>query len=148
MTQLFLRRLIIICLAIVVSGSAITVAYAPQAAPIKTGIQTYVKPVLDVTGTVGGAITLGKSAIVQFLKHWKPRPVWVASDSARAVDLPEPEGARWVATQPIPHSAAIFSIWARSRIDGSPSRKIMASGCFCKSRVSTRSTAVRSVIKP
>ena len=35
----------------------------------------------------------------------------------------------------IPHSAAIFSIWARSRTDGSPSRKIVARGCFCGSRV-------------
>jgi hypothetical protein len=75
MTQLFLRRVIVICCAFLVFGSTITVAYAPQAAPVRANIQTYVKPVLDVTGTVGGAITLGKSAIVQFLKHWKPRPI-------------------------------------------------------------------------
>jgi hypothetical protein len=75
MTQLFLRRLIISCLAIVITGSAITVAYAPQGAPLKNGIQAYAKPLLDVTGTVGGAITVGKTAVVHFLKHWKPRPI-------------------------------------------------------------------------
>jgi hypothetical protein len=75
MTQLFLRRLIIICLAIVVSGSAITVAYAPQAAPIKAGIKTYVDPAIDYTGKLGGVIGVGKLAIDQFLKHWKPRPI-------------------------------------------------------------------------
>ena len=49
---------------------------------------------------------------------------------------------------PIPHSAAIFSIWAKSRMDGSPSRKIVASKGSCGRCVITRSTAVQSVIVP
>jgi len=58
-----------------VTGSAITVGYAPQAAPIRANIQTYVNPVLDYTGKLSGPITIGTLVFNQVRKYWKPRPI-------------------------------------------------------------------------
>jgi hypothetical protein len=75
MTQLFLRRLIIICCAFLVVGSTLTVAYAPQAAPIKTSIKSYVDPALEYSQKLGGAIGIGSLVFGQIRKHWKPHPI-------------------------------------------------------------------------
>jgi hypothetical protein len=73
--QALLRRLIIICLAILIPGTAITIAFAPQAEPIKTSIKTYVDPALDYTQKLGGAIGVGTFVANQIRKRWKPHPI-------------------------------------------------------------------------
>lgn len=75
MTQLFLRRLIIICCALLVFVSAMTVGYAPQAEPVRAKIHTYVDPVLDYSQKLGGPIAFGTFALNQLRKLWKVHPV-------------------------------------------------------------------------
>jgi hypothetical protein len=75
MTQLsatFLaRRIMIVCLVILMLATGIAIATAPQAKPIRDNVQAYGDPLLKYTSMVGGSIPLVQ--IVKALVHrgWK-----------------------------------------------------------------------------
>src|SRR5437667_1596769 len=104
-----------------------------------TGVQTCALPILSDRGRKLARASVQEhrvydeaveraSQIISWSRHNRR-----AGSYASAAELSYP---------PIPHSAAIFSIWAKSRMDDSPSRKIVASKGSCGRCVITRSTAV------
>jgi hypothetical protein len=71
MTQLsakiLTRRIMIVCLVILIPATGIAIATAPQAKPIRDNVQAYGEPVLKYTSMVGGSIPLVQ--IVKALVH-------------------------------------------------------------------------------
>ena len=75
MTQLsakFLaRRIMIVCLVILIPATGIAIVTVPQAKPIKDSVQAYGEPVLKYTSMVGGSIPLVQIVKALVHKGWK-----------------------------------------------------------------------------
>jgi hypothetical protein len=81
MTQLAekisLRRIMIVCLVVLIPATGITIAVAPSAQPIRTGIQNYGAPAIDYTSKLAGSVAFGamvKTFIQDMWKHRRPIP--------------------------------------------------------------------------
>ena len=75
MTQLsakiLTRRIMIVCLAILIPATGIAIATVPQADPVKTSVKAYGETVLKYTSMVGGSIPLVQVVKAQVHKGWK-----------------------------------------------------------------------------
>ena len=75
MTQLpakiLARRIMIVCLTILIPATGIVIATAPQAKPIRDNIQAYGDPLLKYTSMVGGSIPLVQIVKALVHKGWK-----------------------------------------------------------------------------
>ena len=75
MTQLsakiLARRIMIVCLSILIPATGITIATAPQAKFIRDNVQAYGEPVLKYTSMVGGSIPLVQIVKALVHKGWK-----------------------------------------------------------------------------
>ena len=75
MTQLsakFLtRRIMIVCLMILIPATGIAIVTAPQAEPIRNNVKAYGEPVLRYTSMVGGSIPLVQVVKALVHKGWK-----------------------------------------------------------------------------
>jgi hypothetical protein len=65
------RRIMIVCLMILIPATGIAIATVPQAERIKNNVKAYAEPVLRYSSMVGGSIPLAQ--IVKALAHkgWK-----------------------------------------------------------------------------
>ena len=66
------RRIMIVCLMILMPATGIAIATAPQAKPIRDNVQAFGEPVLKYTSMVGGSIPLVqilKALVHKGLKH-------------------------------------------------------------------------------
>jgi hypothetical protein len=75
MTQLsakiLTRRIMIVCLMILIPATGIAIATVPQAEPIKNNVKAYAEPVLKYTSMVGGSIPLVQIVKTLVHKGWK-----------------------------------------------------------------------------
>jgi len=75
MTQLaakiLARRIMIVCLSILIPATGIAIATAPQAKPIRDNVQAYGEPVLKYTSMVGGSIPLVQIVKALVHKGWR-----------------------------------------------------------------------------
>jgi hypothetical protein len=71
-SKILTRRIMIVCLVILMPATGIAIATAPQAKPIRDNVQAYGEPVLKYTSMVGGSIPLVqivKALVHKGLKH-------------------------------------------------------------------------------
>jgi hypothetical protein len=75
MTQLsakiLTRRIMIVCLVILIPATGIAVVTVPQAKPVRDNLQAYGEPVLKYTSMVGGSIPLVQIVKALVHKGWK-----------------------------------------------------------------------------
>ena len=70
-TKFLTRRIMIVCLMILIPATGIAIVTAPQAEPIRNNVKAYGEPVLKYTSMVGGSIPLVQVVKALVHKGWK-----------------------------------------------------------------------------
>ena len=65
------RRIMIVCLMILIPATGIAIATVPQAERIKNNVKAYAEPVLRYSSMVGGSIPLAQIVKALVHKGWK-----------------------------------------------------------------------------